>query len=296
MTEQKRTGVDWEDLRVFLALARHGSLSAAARILAVNHATVARRIHALEKTLGEKLVDRRPDGYVLTPAGTRTLAAVSDMEAAATTLGRSGSQDGPKGLVRINAPPALTQGFLLSRLASLPALHPGLEIEIATGMRAVSLERRESDIAVRLARPQDGDLLARPLVTMGFGFYGTPALRQAVAKGKTPAFVGFDESNAYMPEAAFLARHFPTARLAFRCNSHAAQATAAAAGAGAALLPHYIGRTEPGLKLCKIEPVPPTREVWLLKRRQDRKDLPIRTVADFIAKIFAEEKALFAGP
>ena len=292
MAEQKRTGMDWEDLRVFLALARHGSLSAAARILGVNHATVARRIKSLERALGERLVDRRPDGYVLTPAGTRTLAAVSDMEAAATTLGRSGSEEGPKGLVRINAPPALTQGFLLPRLARLPKQHPGLEIEIATDMRAVSLERRETDIAVRVARPQDGDLLARHVVTMGFGFYGTPALCKSVAKGKEPSFVGFDESNAYVPEAAFLARHFPTARMVFRCNSHAAQATAAASGAGIALLPHYIGRTE-GLKLCKIEPVPQNREVWLLKRRQDRKDLPIRTVADFIAGIFAEEQALF---
>src|SRR6478752_3122939 len=103
MAEQKRTGkipqnrpgTDWEDLRVFLALARHGSLSGAARALSINHATVARRIRALEATLGEKLVDRRPDGYVLTPAGTRTVAAASDMEAAATTLGRGGQDDAP---------------------------------------------------------------------------------------------------------------------------------------------------------------------------------------------------------
>jgi len=71
--------VDWEDMRVFLALGRHGSLSAAARALSVNHATIARRIQSLEDRLGDKLVDRRPDGYALTPAGRLALAAASEM-------------------------------------------------------------------------------------------------------------------------------------------------------------------------------------------------------------------------
>src|ERR1700744_5003483 len=107
MAEKKRTEPDWQDLRVFLALGRHGSLSAAARTLSVNHATIARRIQSLEATLGEKLVERRPEGYVLTPAGTQALAAASDMETAVQTLGRGGSDGSPRGLVRVNAPPAL---------------------------------------------------------------------------------------------------------------------------------------------------------------------------------------------
>ena len=79
MADEKRTEVDWQDLRIFLALGRHGSLSAAARALGVNHATIARRLHS-EDSLGEKLVERRPEGFVLTAAGTHTLAAASDME------------------------------------------------------------------------------------------------------------------------------------------------------------------------------------------------------------------------
>ncbi|MET1028616.1 MAG: LysR family transcriptional regulator, partial [Dongiaceae bacterium] len=122
---------------MFIALARHGSLSAAARALSVNHATISRRISSLERRLGEKLVERRPDGYVLTRAGDRALAAANEMEMAAAILSRGGADDRPKGLVRINATPGLTHGFLTERLAKLAALHPGLDLELATDVRPV---------------------------------------------------------------------------------------------------------------------------------------------------------------
>jgi molybdate transport repressor ModE-like protein len=288
--------MDWEDVRVFAALARHGSLSAAARILSINHATVARRIRSLESALGEKLVDRRPHGYVLTAAGSDALAAAGDMEAAAARLGQGGNDATPRGLVRINAPPALTQGFLLPRLARLSARHRGLSLDVASELRSISLERREADIAVRIGRPKDSDLLARRLGVIGYGFYATPAICKRCAQGEEPVFVGFDESNSDLSEAVWLSRQFPRARLAFRANNQVGQATAAKSGAGIALLPHYIGRIEAGLEACPLQPLPPSREVWLLKRRQDRKDLAIRTVSEFIAEAFLKDRGLFEGP
>ncbi|CAM3486215.1 LysR family transcriptional regulator [Bordetella sputigena] len=293
MAEKKRTEVDWQDVRVFLALARHGSLSGAARALSVNHATIARRIQSLEATLGEKLVERRPEGYILTPAGTRTLAAAGDMEAAVLTLGRGGEGDAIKGLVRVNAPPALSLGFLVARLATLPVLHPGLDIDLATDLRAVSLERRETDIAIRLGRPVDGDFVARQLSTMAYGLYGTAAVCERVEAGADPVFVGFDEVNADIPEAVWLARTHPSARVAFKTNNHVAQAAAARAGAGLAVLPHYIGRKQPDLRQCRLEPVPEPREIYLLTRRQDRNNVAIRTVADHLLRLFADERSLF---
>ena len=293
MADKKRTEPDWQDIRIFLALGRHGSLSAAARALSVNHATIARRLHALERTLGERLVERRPDGYVLTAAGTRTLAAAGDMEVAVRTLGRGGMDDTPRGLVRINASPALFQSFLLGRLARVTTRYPGLDIDLAADLRVVSLERHETDIAVRLGRPQDGDVLARPLVTLGYGFYGTPKVCRQVEAGADPVFVGFDEVNSHLPEAVWLARHFPRARVAFRAGNQFAQATAAKADAGLALLPHFVGRMEKRLNLCRLSPVPPPREVWLLTRRQDRARKPIRTVVDVLTDMFRDERALF---
>lgn len=293
MTEQKRTDPDWQDLRVFLALGRHGSLSAAARALAVNHATVARRIQSLEASLGEKLVERRPDGYVLTPAGVRTLSAAGDMETAVQTLGRGDGDDAPRGTVRVNAPPGLSQGFLIERLAELPLRHPGLDIDLATDLRSVSLERHETDIAIRVDRPLDGDFVARPLGIMAYGFYGTPSLCERMANGAPPVFIGFNEANAYLPEAAWLSREYPQARIAFRANNQFAQATAARSGVGLALLPHYIGRQVPELRSCEMPAVPPARDIWVLTRRQDRKDLPIRVVVEHLTKAFADEKGSF---
>lgn len=293
MTDQKRTDVDWQDLRIFLALGRHGSLSAAARALAVNHATIARRVQSLEASLGEKLVERRPDGYVLTPAGTHVLSAASDMEAAAQTVGRSGSDGAPRGLVRVNASPALGHGFLVERLAALTALYPGLDIDLATDMRAVSLERHETDIAIRLNRPDDGDVIARPLISIAYGFYGTPAECRRVEEGSDPVFIGFDEADAFVPEAVWLARQFPRARLAFRASNQLGQAIAARSGVGIALLPHYIGRAEPTLRQCRLEPLPQPRDAWILTRRRDRKDLPISVVTDHISQMFETERTLF---
>lgn len=293
MAEKKRTEVDWQDVRVFLALGRHGSLSAAARALGVNHATISRRIQSLEATLGEKLAERRPEGYVLTPAGARTLAAAAEMEASAQTLGRGGADDSPKGVVRINAPPALSQGFLIRELAELPRRYEGLDIDLATDLRSISLERHEADIAVRVGRPEDGDFIAKPVGSMAFGLYGTPSVCERVEAGQTPTLIGFDEAGAYLPDASWLAQQYPQARVAFRAGNHVAQAAAARSGVGLALLPHYIGRREAELRQCRTGPERPPREIWLLIRRQDRKNLLIRTVVEHMTQVFDNARALF---
>ncbi|OWT77480.1 MULTISPECIES: LysR family transcriptional regulator [unclassified Achromobacter] len=293
MTEKKRTELDWQDIRVFLALGRHGSLSAAARLLAVNHATIARRLRSLEATFGEKLVERRPSGYTLTAAGQRMLAAAGDMESAVQTLGRGGQDGTPRGLVRVNAPPGLALGFLIERLAVVAGRFPGLDIDLAADVRAISLDRHVADIAIRLGRPTDGDVIAKPLGSMAYGFYGTPELCRRIEQGGEPVFVGFDEINVDLPEAAWLARQHPQSRIAFRANNQVGQALAARSGIGLALLPHYIGRQDPALRHCPMPATPPSREIWLLTRRLDRKNIAVRTVVDAVVQLFEENQALF---
>ena len=293
MADKKRTELDWEDVRVFLALARYGSLSAAARVLSVNHATVARRVHSLERSLGERLVERRIDGYVLTPAGTRLLGPAKEMETAAANLSRGGGDDQPVGLVRVNAPPSLSQHFLASRLAGLCGKYPGIDINLATDFRAVSLERHEADIALRFGRPQDGDVLAKRLRSIEFGFYANAEYRRLLKAGADPTFVGFDEANAHLPEALWLAKHFAHRRISFRTSIQSSQSVAARAGAGIALLPHFVGKMDDRLVICELDPEPPTRELWLIIRRQDRESLHIKTVAEHIASIFANEPGFF---
>ena len=294
VADQKRTDIDWQDVRIFVALARHGSLSAAARFLAVNHATIARRLHSLEDSVGEKLVERRPEGYVLTPAGTRALDAATAMEQAAQILGRGMADEGPRGLVRINASPGLSAGFLVARLPALALRHPGLDIDLATALRAISLERHEADIAIRFDKPQDGDIIARQIATVAFGFYGTEAACRAVESGAEPIFIGFNEADSHLSASLWITRHFPRARIAFRAKDQSLQAIAARSGLGLALLPHYIGRSEAQLRLCDLGAAPASKDVFLLTRPRDRKALAIRAVADALVQMFEDARALFA--
>jgi molybdate transport repressor ModE-like protein len=293
MADQNRTDLDWEDVRVFLALARHGTLSAAARAIAVNHSTIARRVRALEALLGEKLVERRRDGYVLTPAGARLLAPANEMEVAAARIRRGGDDDRPRGLVRVNGPPSLSQAYLVPRLARLSAQNPGLDIDVATDFRNVSLERRETDIAIRFGRPLDGDVIAKPLTSVGFGFYATRQVSHEIDVAGKPFFVAFDEVNAHLPEAVWLSRQFPGARVAFRGSNGLAQAAAASAGAGIAHVPYFIGKMHRELGVCRLEPTPPPRSLWMITRRQDRKDAAIREVSEYLTRIFGEEREYF---
>jgi len=293
MTDEIRTALNWEDVRIFVALARYGSLSAAARALSLTHATIARRIRSLEQTLGEKLVERRPDGYVLTPAGTQALGPANDMEASAAKLLRGGPDGMPNGLVRVNAPPSLTQSFLVMRLAKFTLDYPSLDINITTDIRNVSLELYETDIALRFGRPDDGNVVATFAVSLGFGFYATKEWCERIKNGAAPLFVSFDESNAHLPEAQWLSLRFPRARIAFRTNLQLAQADAAKIGAGIALLPHFIGRNCGSLLPCSLEHTPPSREVWLITRRQTRRDLSMRAVIDFLTQVFIDERELF---
>ncbi|MFG1422187.1 LysR family transcriptional regulator [Roseixanthobacter liquoris] len=295
MAAHSRTDLDWDQLRVFAALARHGSLSAAARALGVNHSTVSRNVAALEAAIGAPLLARNAAGYDLTEAGRRALDIAMAMERAAKALLEETPRDAYAGRVRVTATASLAEVFLLPHLAALQARHPALDLELIADRRAVSLQRHEADIALRLARPQDGDLLARRACGVGLAFYATPDWHARMSQGEAPHFVGFDEAAAHLPEALWLARQFPRARFSFRTNSQAGQAQAAAAGCGIALLPHFLAAGHPALSVLEMPHRPPARELWLLTRPDARADARFRLVADALLDLFRRERALFEG-
>lgn len=162
-----------------------------------------------------------------------------------------------------------------------------------SNLRSISLERHKADIAVRFGRPPDGDFLAKRVGQVAYGFYGTPSLCGDVENGAEPVFIGLDGERADLSDARWLAQKFPRARVAFRTNNQFAQASAAQAGTGLALLPHDIGRSRPALRPCRLERVLPDREIWLLTRRQDRGELSIRTATEYLTDVFARKRALF---
>ncbi|OZB03114.1 MAG: hypothetical protein B7X67_17960 [Rhizobiales bacterium 39-66-18] len=293
MAAHSRTDLDWDQLRVFAALARHGSLSAAARVLGVNHSTVSRNVAGLEAAIGAPLLVRNAAGYDLTDAGRHTLDVAMAMERAAQALQEQAPRDAYAGRVRVTATASLADVFLLPHLAALQRRHPALDLELIADRRAVSLQRHEADIALRLARPQDGDLLARRACGVGLAFYGTAECQARITQGEAPHFVGFDEAAGHLPEALWLTRQFPRARFSFRTNSQAGQAQAAAAGCGIALLPHFLAACHPALCVLDLTHRPPARELWLLTRADARTDARFRLVSDALLDLFRRERALF---
>lgn len=294
MTDRIRTeALDWEDLRHLLALARHGTLSATARALGVNHATVARRVAALETALGRVLFDRRADGYALTADGQAVVEAASPMEAAAlAALQRLDHAAGLSGVVRLTATRAMTDGFLAPRLGEMAAAHPGIELELVTGSRAFSLARREADLALRLGRPTDSSLRGRKVAMVGHGFYGTETWRDQPA---VAPLIGFDADSAGVPEAAWLERFFAGRGFALRSDSWTTQAAAAASGVGVALLPHYLAAQFPALVPVEMAAAPPVAELWLLVR-PDLATVPrVRAVADVVAGWCRDAAPLLSG-
>lgn len=285
MAVQKGAGpLDWEDLRVFVALAREGSLSAAARALKVSHATVGRRIAALEETLGHALFERSAEGYTLTTEGTAVLELAADMDARALAiLRRAGREAGLTGTVRLTATEALAERFLVPRLAGFHRRHPGIDLVVLSDPRSLSLARREADVAIRLARPRAGELFTRRLTALAFGVYAAPG-------GDTSAWVGYDDSFAHLPEAQWLTRHAAGARVVLRANGLSAQLAAVRAGFGKALLPRWFAEEEGGLVALPPPAPPPVREAWLVVHR-DLKNVPrVRALIDAVVAAFEAEQ------
>eukprot|EP00456_Euglypha_rotunda_P078887 TRINITY_DN75617_c0_g1_i1.p1 TRINITY_DN75617_c0_g1~~TRINITY_DN75617_c0_g1_i1.p1 ORF type:complete len:173 (-),score=29.95 TRINITY_DN75617_c0_g1_i1:10-528(-) len=151
MPDRKRTSdLDWEDVRYFVALARHRSLSATARALRVNHATVSRRVTSLEALLGKTLFDRTAGSYALTQDGKVLLEDAMAMDKAAlAVLRRLDENTELGGLVRLTAGRTLAEWFLVDRLYGLHQKHPAIDVEVVGDVRLLSLARREADIALR---------------------------------------------------------------------------------------------------------------------------------------------------
>ena len=298
MADKKRTDpLDWEDVRYFIALARHGTLSATARALRVNHATVARRIASLETLLAHPIFDRRASGYALTAEGKALVKHANAMDKAALFILR-GLDIGTElsGLVRLAAGRVLAERFLIDRLRAFHERYPEIDLEVIGGSRVVSLAKREADLALRYGSPKDSELVARRVARLTFGLYASPAYREKLKAGQPPVLIGFDENSEFIAEAKWLERQFGARRFSFRSSSQTTQAAAARAGYGIALLPKYVVKShEPGLVEVALKGDLPERDVWLIIRRDLTKVPRVRAVADYLVELFKQEGRLLAS-
>ena len=274
---------DWENLRHFVVLAREGTLSAAARLLGVDHATVARRVAALEAETGLKLVDRRARSYQLTDHGRRIAATALPMEEAAFAVGRvvQAVKPGLRGEVAISSPPSLANALIAPRLLLLRRQHPGVRIKLIGEKRAASLNRREADVALRLSRPSEPGLIARKIGSFGFGLYGASSYLKATPRHAF-AFIAYDDSMDDAPQQKWLQTVTAGSEIVLRTNDLENQAAAARTGLGVAVLPDFLGEPDPRLERYDITPAPPNRDVWLLVHRDLRQAPLVRAVMEFL--------------
>jgi DNA-binding transcriptional LysR family regulator len=296
MGKNSQAMMDWSNLSYFLALARSGSLSAASKTLGTDHSTVARRIEALEKELNLRLVDRRARSYSLTSAGQQIRDLALRVETAIGNVERfaKSATHIPQGNVRLTGPPAFLTHFIAPRLTKLQRQHPDLQIELIGETREVSLKRDEADLALRMSRPHESDLVARKLTEMAYGLYGS----KDYLNGRLPKdwdFLGQDEGRDHLPLHKWLRTIAGSREFALRANDMTALIGAARAGLGLAVLPHSLARRDTALKEVPT-PIPaPTRDLWLVFHRDVGKVPAIRAVIGHLTEIIGANRKAFGG-
>jgi DNA-binding transcriptional LysR family regulator len=294
---------EWDDARHFLALHRTGSLSAAGRQLGVNQSTVGRRVAALETTLGVRLFEHSPNGYLLTDAGEQFLAHAERIEdeAHATMRQISGRESMLTGTVRLTVSAGTFGGrFILPVLVELHTKYPEIVLELVTDNRTLSLSKREADLAIRMSRPKEPSLYSRRLGTFAYGVYASRGYLAARGAPRPKDFAGHDVvawlDDAYSAaECTWLEQHTHAGRVVFRTNSTLAMVQATTAGLGLALLPCYVGDSEESL----VRVLPPeealARELWLVLHRDLRDAARVRACVEFLATAIAAREHLLAG-
>ncbi|WP_176083846.1 LysR family transcriptional regulator [Martelella sp. HB161492] len=292
--------MDWDHLRIFLAVARRGQILAAAQALSLNHATVARRLNALEEALGEPLFDRRPSGSTLTEAGERLLAVAERVETEIIGVAEDSRARGESlsGTVRIGAPDGLGTYFLARELGLLQQAHPDLVIELVPLPRTFSLSKREADLAIALDPPEEGRLVVSRLTDYTLGLYaarsylercGLPENEEALA---AHAVVTGVEDYAYASSLNYASRLTRWSRRQFRCAGVAGQMEAVEAGIGIGILHDFAVRERDAL--VRVLPEVGFRRSYYLLSHPDTGDLArIALVRRHLARRFREERARF---
>ncbi|WP_308910816.1 LysR family transcriptional regulator [Pseudokordiimonas caeni] len=283
--------MDWSDLPIFLAIAREGTLGAAARKVGQTQPTMGRRLRALEEATGATLFQRTKDGFVLTDEGETLYAHAVRMEEEAYALRRelSASDGGLDGMLRLSCSDWFGVSLLSPVIADYKRQHPNVVVELLTDPRLYSLSRREADLVMRITPFDEPEVISRRLMSISYGVYATPGRWQVVTAGDGTGcpLVVMDTAFGGMPDVAWIERMLPNATIAARSNNREVQARLCALGTGIAVLPRPLGDVTPGIELLDLGEAPPSRDTWIGYHR-DLKRLPrLRAMVDLIVSQLA---------
>lgn len=281
--------MDWERVRIFLEVARAGQILKASKRLRLNHATVARQLTALEKSLNAKLLERHISGCTLTPAGEALVAAAERAESELLKAGASigGATEAITGTVRVGAPDGLGNYFLASRLGALAARHPGLVIQLVPLPRTFSLSRREADIAITLDEPKRGRLIVSKLTDYTLSVYAAQSYlsREGEIENQSDLagrlFVTHVEDFVYSRALDYASALGRLMSRRYECGSVVAQMEAVRSGHGVGILHDYAARKYPELQRLLPE-VRFVRSYWLTSHSDTHETRRVQEVRRFI--------------
>jgi DNA-binding transcriptional LysR family regulator len=280
-------GLDWDDLRAFLAVSERGSVSGAAKFLNVNHSTVLRRLASLEKRLGARLFDRLPRGYELTAQGEELrnrLHGVSEqIDAAQRSL--SGRDLGVAGAIRITTTDTLIHGLLMPHLAEFRALNPAIQMEIVINNTFLNLTRREADIAVRPSNTVPENLVGRRVGCLRTAIYASKKyLKENGGKKEWAAhvWVAPDEALSYLAQAKWMRDNIPADRIVVRIDSLLEMVAAVRDGMGLGLLLCILADDESDI-VPLSEPIDELEtDLWILTHPALKGVARIKALSDFL--------------
>ena len=275
------SNLHWSDVRIFLAIARCGTLGAAAKLVGQTQPTMGRRLRALEEALGHTLFQRTSDGFVLTDDGAGVLGYAERMEEEALGLTRAltGKETQLTGLLRVSSSDWFGMHVLTPVFARFLAKHPGISLELVTDSRLYNLARREADLLFRITPFDEPDVIQRKLMHIDYALYGHVDLAPpSHGKGDGDTLISMDSAFDALPDVEWIKRSLPRARVVFGSNNRGVQARMCAEGAGFAVLPCLLGDATPGIRRIDLGEAPPGRDVWLGYHRDLRRVARLRAL------------------
>ncbi|MEB6598796.1 LysR family transcriptional regulator [Klebsiella aerogenes] len=288
---------NWDDTRIFLAVARSGTLSGAAETMDMGIATLSRRLDRLEKSLAVPLFSRHQSGYRLTDDGEALLARAEALEHAGLAFGETARLQGNvAGLVRLATSDNLAAYFILPSLNGLMEKYPDLRVEVLSGVQSVNLHRRDADLAIRMVKPESGNLTLKRLGKVGFGLYSADT---GLAGSTDVAFnhaqyIGWPESHQHLPAARWITRTLRGRPCRVEANTLLAQLSAVSAGLGLGVLPHFMARKN-GLQ-CVNADIGVDQTLWLVMHSDLAHSRRVRVVADHLIALLDEIKDQLTSP
>ncbi|WP_310618622.1 LysR family transcriptional regulator [Flexibacterium corallicola] len=290
----------WDDARAFLAVSRYGTLSAAAASLTMGIATLSRRIDRLENALGVPLFTRQQSGYLLTEDGRNLVEKAEVLEEAALSFGaEAGRQAQLCGKVRLATAENLATSLILPALGEFKRQYPGLTVEVITDIATVNVHRRDADLAIRMVKPERGNVTIKRLGVLGFGLYASKDYarerRAELERGsyETDEFIAWGGAQAYLPAAQWVERILHGRAPAVTTTSLATQVSAVKAGLGLAVIPHLLAQKQ-GL-VCIDPDIGLDQPIYLVIQTDLAQSRKVRVLADFLSDLIVDHRGKLRG-